>query len=85
MSDFSEKSNTEFSSSESEEGNDEAELENNNFAAAYAPLYRDAPLTIIDSMLLFSIEHRAQPFSLCGFIDIINNRLNSIKPPKCLH
>ena len=75
MSDFSEKSNTEFSSSESEEGNDEAELENNNFAAAYAPLYRDAPLTIIDSMLLILsllLHHNVTMQCLADIITVIN-------------
>lgn len=35
--------------------------------------------------LLFNVEHRAQPFSLYGFIDVINDRLMSIKPPKFVH
>ena len=35
--------------------------------------------------LLFNVEHRAQPYSLYAFIDVINNRLTSIKPPKFVH
>ena len=35
--------------------------------------------------LLFNVEYRAQPFSLYAFIDVINSRLTSIKPPKFVH
>ena len=35
--------------------------------------------------LFFSVEYRARPFSLYRFIDIINERLQSIKPPKFVH
>ena len=75
MSDFSEESNTEFSSSECEERNEEVELENNNFDAAYAPLYRDTPLTISDSMLLVLsslLHHNVTMQCLADIIMVIN-------------
>ena len=79
ISDFSEESNTEFISSgseeENEEENEEAELENNYFADAHAPLYRDAPLTIIDSMLLILsllLHHNVTMQCLADIIMVIN-------------
>ena len=35
--------------------------------------------------LFFNVEHRAQPFSLYAFINLVNSRLTSIKPPKFIH
>lgn len=35
--------------------------------------------------LLFNVEFRSLPFSLYGFIDIINERIQSIRPPKFVH
>ena len=35
--------------------------------------------------LLFNAEYRAQTFSFYAFIDVINSKVTSIEPPKCVH
>lgn len=71
ISNFSEESNMEFSSSgseeENEEENEEAEPENNDFA--------DAPLTIVDNMLLILnllLHHNVTMQCLADIITVIN-------------